>query len=55
MKVCAEAVPAGAKPPAVPTNGYHRQPPAADLPFIGPRRAYLPARRTVGRGKAAGW
>ena len=44
MKVCAEVIPAGMKWPAVPTHGYRRRPPAADLLDIGPvERVYPPA------------
>ena len=40
---------------AVPSHGYRRWSLAADLPFIGLRRASPPGRRAVGRAKAAGW
>ena len=55
LKVCAETVPADADLSAVPSHGYRRWSLAADLPFIGLRRASPPGRRAVGRAKAAGW
>ena len=36
LTVCAARVSAGEKRPAVPTSGYRRRPPAADLPSIAP-------------------
>jgi len=34
-KICAATVPAGTKQPSAPRRGCRRQPPHADLPFVG--------------------
>jgi hypothetical protein len=53
MRVCAEAIPPGKNRPAVPTSGYRRRFPAADLSLIGPPNVSNPTRRPIGRGYAA--